>query len=133
MSQRELHKSMPYLRLKNNTMTSKCQKTHDIKLTKKFRNTFKKPKRPNWRAACPLARAPGALKGGTFRIFLHPFSRETSKKIAGGPFEVIRKNWKEGPFRIFQDPFWALFCSHQPPPPPPKFLQVNFFKNVRLA
>ena len=46
--------------------------------------SHEKPKRRNWRARCPLARASGALKGGSFRIFQHPLLQ--NNKIEGGPF-----------------------------------------------
>ena len=38
------------------------------KQKKEFQNTFEKPKPPNWRAGCPLARATGTLKGDPFRF-----------------------------------------------------------------
>ena len=52
---------------------------------KKEYQTHEKPKRRNCRARCPPARAPGALKGGSFRIFQHPLLQNI-KKIEGGPF-----------------------------------------------
>ena len=47
--------------------------------------THEKPKRPKWRARCQLARAPGALKGGTLSHFLKSFVAK-HQKIEGGPF-----------------------------------------------
>ena len=66
---------------------------------------------------CPLARAPGALKGGHFRNCQH-FCRSwrgfvaKHQKIEGGKIFIFgkkshsaEKNWKGGPFEVFQHPF----------------------------
>ena len=62
----ERHKSVAYLRLKNSTRTSKCQV---------FSSTIPE-KAQSW---IELVRAPGALKGGLFGIFKHPFCCKISK------------------------------------------------------
>ena len=74
--------------------------------------THEKPKRPNWRARCPLARAPGALKGSTFSHFLTSIVAK-HQKIEGGlfgernfPKEVsqCRKKMKGGTLWDFSTP-----------------------------
>ena len=51
---------------------SKAQKQQKhMKVSKNSKyQTHEKPKRPDWRARCPLARVPGTLKGGTLPHFL---------------------------------------------------------------
>ena len=85
--------------------------------------THEKPKRRNWRARCPLARAPGGLKEGFFRIFfkiivakhqkiegwknIHSVAKY-QKKWKGDPLGIFfpkkksqcRKNWKGGLFSL---------------------------------
>ena len=58
-------KSAPYLRLKHSKSTSKCQNFLQYPKTQKLDRI-------------------GALKGGFFGIFQHPFCRKTSKKLKGG-------------------------------------------------
>ena len=62
-----------------------------------FRNTFEKPKRPNWRTGCPVTRAPGALKGSTLFSSGFPTSilSQNIKKIEEGHFENFLKSYAE--------------------------------------
>ena len=62
---------------------SKNSKYHTHKKT--FETLSKNPKRPNWRARCPLAQASGGLKGALFRIFKHPLLQNI-KKLKAAPF-----------------------------------------------
>ena len=72
---REQHKSAPFLSLENSTKTSECQV---FPLT-----VPEKPKfGPNWRAECPIVQPAGALKGGPIRILLS----QNIEKIERGPF-----------------------------------------------
>ena len=68
---RERHKSAPCLRLKISKGHETVKKL-EVSNSQKEYQTQEKPKRRKWRARCPLARAPGALKRGSFRIFHHP-------------------------------------------------------------
>ena len=52
-------------------LSENIEKLKGVSKNSKYQ-THEKPKRRNWCAGCPLARAPGALKEGSFCIFEHP-------------------------------------------------------------
>ena len=122
LTSRDRPKSAPYPRLKNSKKTSKCQvfsftvlenqKFYEKNFSKKLHTEKNGPSG----APGPLARAPSALKGGHFRNCQHfcrswRFCRKTSKNWRREKFlfsekiSQCRKNWKGGPFGIFQHSF----------------------------
>ena len=66
----------------------KVSKNSKYRTNSKEYQTQKKPKRRNWRARGPKARAPGALKRESFCIFQHPLLQNI-KKLKGEPFDKI--------------------------------------------
>ena len=116
---RDRPKSAPYPRLKISKKTSKCQVfsftvlENWIFYEKNFSKKLHTQKMDRVARRGPLARAPGALKGGHFRNCQH-FCRSwrgVVAKIEKGKIFYFRKshsaekNWKGGTFGIFQHPF----------------------------
>ena len=126
LTSRDRPKSAPYPRLKNSKTTSKCQVLfYSTRKSKFFEKKFfekitysKKMDRVARRGS--LARAPGALKshnaeklkGRTLWGFSTSILSQNMKKlkktkifIFGKKSHNAEKNWKGGPFGIFQHPF----------------------------
>ena len=120
---RDQPKSAPYPRPKNSKKTSKCQVFSFTLLENRkffenfffenisFRKNYILKKMDRVARRGPLARAPGALKGGHCQICEH-FCRSwrgnplEKKQIFGEKSHSAEKNWKGGgPFGIFQHPF----------------------------
>ena len=85
----------------------KVLKKLEISNSQKEYQTHEKPKRPNWRARCPLARAPDVLQGGPFWIFQQPLLQNI-KKLKGHPLGIffskkliMPKKLKGGPLGFF--------------------------------
>ena len=103
---RKRHKSVPYLKLKIANGHGSVKKLKESN-SQKENQTHENPKPPKWRARCPLARTPGALKGGTFSYFLTSIVAK-HQKIEGGPFGefsskkslTMPKNSKWRPFSL---------------------------------
>ena len=78
-----------YLKLKKRKFLNYAEDSIHEKRTKNFRNTFEKPKRPNWRAGCPLTQAPGALKRGSIWDFLAFLFLQNIIKMKGRDIEMF--------------------------------------------
>ena len=126
VTSRDRPKSAPYPRLKNSKKTSKCQvlfySTRKSKFFEKkiFRKNYILKKMDRVARRGSLAQAPGALKshnaeklkGGTLWGFSTSILSQNMKKlkktkifIFGKKSHNAEKNWKGGPFGIFQHPF----------------------------
>ena len=115
---RDQPKSAPYPRLKNSKKTSKCQVFSFTVLENRIfyeKITYSKngpSGAPGPARASPWRAERGTLpKLSTFLSQLKGFCRKTSKNWKGEKFlfsekiSQCRKNWKGGPFGIFQHPF----------------------------
>ena len=73
--------------------------------THKKYQTDEKPERPNWRARCPLARAPDALKGGTLSDFLTSIVAKHQNIEGGTLWRIFSKKSLTMPKKTERGPF----------------------------